>query len=137
MPPALAHNITHNSVWHEQTIILKISRARIPRYPASERATIHHHAHGVITVQATYGFREQPHVPQLLASLPLHGLTLMYPDNLSYFLGTHTYLPSANTALNRFQEPIFIMLDKFAHSAISYFHIPRHRVIEIGNQIEI
>ncbi|MBI1309271.1 MAG: potassium transporter Kup [Proteobacteria bacterium] len=136
-PPALIHNLAHNGVWHAQTIIMKISRARIPRYPNSERVAIHHHSHGLSTVQVTYGFMEEPNIPQLIAKLPEFGLDVHHPSRLSYFLGTHTYIPSPNKALNKWQEPLFITLDKFAHSAVSYFKIPREQVIEIGSQIEI
>ncbi len=137
-PPALVYNITHNQVLHAQTIILKISRAPIPRYPASERFSIHHHPHNITTVQVTYGFLERPNVPHLLShELPHHGLTLRHPESVSYFLSTHSYIPSENTALNPLQEPVFILLDKLAQSAVSFFHLPRKQVIEIGNQIEI
>jgi KUP system potassium uptake protein len=89
-------------------------------------------------VQVTYGFLERPNVPHLLShELPHHGLTVRHPDALSYFLSTHTYIPSEQTALNPFQEPVFILLDKLAQSAVNYFHLPRKHVIEIGNQIEI
>lgn len=137
VPPALLYNVTHNGVWHRQTILIKIAQARIPRYPESERISVHRHAHNLVTVEATYGFSEQPHIPHLLAELPLHGLPVEYPDKLTYFVSTHTYIPSRNRTLNRLQEPVFIMLDRFAHSAVSYYHLPRNRVIEIGNQVEI
>lgn len=136
-PPALMYNLQHNGIWHTQTIVMKVSRARIPRYPASERISVHHYPHGLSTVQATYGFMEQPNVPHLLAHLHEHGLEVEHPTRLSYFLSTHTYIPSPHPVLNRWQEPLFILLDKLAHSAVSYFHIPRKQVIELGNQMEI
>lgn len=137
-PPALIYNINHNAVLHTQIIIMKISRARIPRYPASERFSVRHHPHNITTVMATYGFLERPNVPDLLMSdLPHHGLTIRHPHSISYFLSTHTYVASPEQALNPFQEPIFILLDKLAQSAVSYFHLPRKQVIEIGNQIDI
>ena len=137
-PPALIYNINHNAVLHAQIIILKISRARLPRYPASERFSVRHYPHNVTTVQATYGFLERPNVPHMLAyDLEHHGLSVRHPNDLSYFLSTHTYIPSPKPVLNALQEPMFILLDKLAQSAVSFFHLPRHKVIEIGNQIEI
>ncbi len=137
-PPALIYNLNHNAVLHAQIIILKISRARIPRYPSSERFSVRHYPHNITTVQATYGFLERPNVPHLLNhSLSQHGLTVRHPESLSYFLSTHTYIPSPDTALNPLQEKIFILMDKLSQSAVSYFHLPRHQVIEIGNHIEI
>lgn len=137
-PPALMYNFMHNSILHDQIIVLKISRAPIPRYPASERISVHHYPHNITTVQATYGFLERPNVPHMLShELPHHGLSVKHPEALSYYLSTHTYIPSDSTALNPFQEPVFIFLDKMAQSAVSFFHLPRKQVIEIGNQIEI
>ena len=138
VPPAFIYNLTHNAVLHTQIIIMKISRARIPRYPSSERISVIHHPHNVTTVQATYGFLERPNVPHLLShELPQHGLTIRHPDAVSYFISNHTYIRTPSRVLNQFQEPIFIILDKISQSAVSYFHLPRKQVIEIGNQIEI
>jgi KUP system potassium uptake protein len=136
-PPALMYNLHHNAVWHTQTLILKVARARIPRYPNSERIRITHFGHGVSTIHATYGFLEVPNIPHLLQSLADHGLTIEHPERLSYFLSTHTYVPSQRKTLNSWQEPLFVLLDKFQQSAITYFQLPRGKVIEIGNQIEI
>ena len=136
-PPALVYNINHNGILHAQIIIMKIARARIPRYPNSERITVHHYPHNITTVQATYGFMERPNVPKLLAELPHHGLTIRHPEALSYFLSAHTYVPSNNAALNRWQEPVFTILDSLTQPAVTYFHLPRQQVIEIGNHIEI
>ena len=137
-PPALIYNMTHNAVLHAQIIIMKISRARIPRYPSSERISVRHHPHNVTTVMATYGFLERPNVPHLLShELPHHGLVIRHPEAMSYFLSMHTYIPSPDEALNPFQEGVFILLDKLSQSAVSYFRLPRKQVIEIGNQIEI
>ncbi|TKW61271.1 MAG: potassium transporter Kup [Blastochloris viridis] len=137
-PPALVYNINHNAMLHAQIIILKVSRARIPRYPASERYSVRHYPHNITTVQATFGFLERPNVPHMLShTLEQYGLTIRHPEALSYFLSTHTYIPSPEPVLNPVQERVFILLDKLSQSAVSFFHLPRRQVIEIGNQIEI
>jgi KUP system potassium uptake protein len=137
VPPALMYNLTHNGVWHTQIIIMKISRARVPRYPAAEKIRVHHLPHGVSTVQATYGFMEQPNIPHLLTQLPQHGLEIRHPEHLSYFLSTHTYVPSAHKALNGWEERAFLLMDKLAVNAVTFFRLPRKQVIELGNHIEI
>lgn len=137
-PPALVYNTTHNQVLHNQVIILKISRARIPRYPESERISITHHTPDITTVQATFGFMERPHIPRLLTYLSNHGLHVKNPGALSYFISSHTYIPSKeSTALEGWEEPVFIALDSLSQSAVDYFNLPRHQVIELGNHIEI
>jgi KUP system potassium uptake protein len=136
VPPALMYNLHHNGVWHRQTLIIKVARARVARLTGN-RLHLTHHPHGVATLHVTYGYLEQPDIPKLLASMASEGLTLAYPDSLSYILSTHTYIPSTRQTLGPWQEALFVLLDKLQQSAIDYFHLPRGKVIEIGNQIEI
>lgn len=137
VPPALMYNLTHNGVWHTQVIIMKISLTRVPRCPTAEKIRVQHFPHGVSTVQATYGFMEQLNIPHLLTQLPQHGLEIRHPEHLSYFLSTHTYVPSAHKALNGWEERAFLLMDKLAVNAVTFFHLPRKQVIELGNHIEI
>lgn len=139
IPPALIYNLKHNGVLHEQVILLKIARARIPRYPESERVRVTFLKHGFATINCTYGFMEQPDVPHLLARAAYEfGLEQKYPQATSYFLSHHTYVAStAVHGLNKFQEPIFLFLEGLTQSAITYFKIPNKDVIEIGAQVEI
>jgi KUP system potassium uptake protein len=137
-PPALVYNLRHNAVLHEQTLIIKICRARVPMVAESNRINFEEHDHGITSITATYGFMERPNIQRLLTYLHSIGITLKYPEALSYFLTTHTYIPSkANKTLSGFEEPMFIMMDNMAQSAVDFFNLPRPQVIELGNQIEI
>lgn len=137
-PPALLYNLAHNNVIHAQVILLKVARARIPRYPEGERVRVQFLKHGFTTITTTYGFMEQPDVPGILARCAdEYGLKVEYPQATSYFLSHHTYVPSAKPGLSRWQEPIFVFLEGVTASAISYFRIPNRQVIEIGAQVEI
>lgn len=140
-PPALMYNMTHNNVLHKQVIILKVSRSRVPRVSPAHRVIYHGHTHGVATLEAHYGFMETPDVPKIIQAATrlkhVDPLVLAYPQQMSYFMAHHTYLSSDHPALNRFQEPLFRALDALSLNASSFFGIPKHQVIEIGNQIEV
>lgn len=137
-PPALTYNYVHNEILHEQTIIIRINQARTPRYPESERIRVHHLKEGFTTIRATYGFMEQANVPALLRICEAHhGLKICHPDKLSYIVSHHTYVPSKKPLLHPLQEPLFILMDSLAQSAIKFFGIPKAQVFEIGKHIDI
>jgi KUP system potassium uptake protein len=139
VPPALMYNLAHNNVLHQQVILLKVARARIPRYPEGERIRVTFLSHGFSAITTTYGFMEQPDIPGILARCAEdYGLMLEFPQATSYFLSHHTYIPNnGRDGLNRWQEPIFVFLESVTQSAISYFRIPNNQVVEIGAQVEI
>ena len=138
-PPALMYNLAHNQVLHQQVILIKVARARIPRYPEGERIRVTFLPHGFSAITTTYGFMEQPDIPGILARCAEdYGLMLEFPQATSYFLSHHTYIPSSvKRGLNRWQEPVFVFLESVTQSAISYFRIPNTQVVEIGAQVEI
>ncbi|MFZ2587857.1 MAG: potassium transporter Kup [Alphaproteobacteria bacterium] len=138
VPPALTYNLNHNNVIHEQVILLKIGKARIPKYPEAERVRLTFLPHGFIAINTTFGFMEQPDVPAILERCKHdYHLDIAYPRALSYILSNHTYVPSNNPSLTPLQERVFVLLQSLALSAISYFKLPREQVVEIGTQVEI
>ncbi len=139
VPPALTYNLQHNNVLHQQVILLKIARARLPRYPANDRIAITFQTNGFTSVTATYGFMERPDVPAILRQCTeRYNLTIQFPDNVSYILSHHSYVASrTDSGLKKWQEPIFLFLDMFSQSAITYFRIPQNQVVMIGAQVEI
>lgn len=139
VPPAMMYNLTHNNVIHAQVILLKVGRARIPRYPEGERVRVQFLKHGFTTITTTYGFMEQPDVPGILKRCTEdYGLKILHPNAVSYFLSNHTYIPSGpHIGLSTWQEPLFLFMHGMATSPITYFQVPKAQVIEIGAQVAI
>ncbi len=139
IPLALQYNLTHNRVLHQEIILLKVVRTRTPRFPSKSRLEITPLGKGFYQVNVTYGFMENPNVPAALNEASLHhGLPFSPREDTSYFLSAHSYVPGPTAGgLNRWQEPVYMLLESLSMSAIRFFHLPRTQVVEIGDHIDI
>jgi KUP system potassium uptake protein len=134
-PPAMLHNLKHNQVLHQMTIILTFLAARTPRVHEDERLEVISLGMGVWRVVARYGFMEQPEVPAILTGCAALGL-VCDPSKVSFFLGRETIVPSPDN-LPLWQAKYFALLARSSQSAMEFFNLPPNRVIELGAQIEI
>ena len=134
-PPALLHNLKHNQVLHQTTVVLTIQSIRSPRVNENERLEVACLGSGVWRVVARYGFMEQPDVPGILAACEYHGLSCPV-DKVSFFLGRETIVPSRRN-IPLWQAKYFALLSRGSQSAMEFFKLPPNRVIELGAQIEI
>ena len=134
-PPAMLHNLKHNQVLHDLTIILTILALRSPRIPDAERLEVAELGMGVWRVVARYGFMEQPDVPAVLLACAAHGLAAR-ADRVSFFLGRETIIPTRSN-IPLWQAKYFALLSRGSQSAMEFFKLPPNRVIELGTQIEM
>lgn len=134
-PQALLHNLKHNQVLHQKTIILTVQSERTPRVDPEERLEVADLGMGLWRVIARFGFMEQADVPAILASCAEHGLVVK-PENTSYFLGRETIVATRKN-LPYWQARYFALLSRSSQSAMEFFRIPPNRVIELGAQIEL
>ena len=134
-PQALLHNLKHNQVLHQKTIILTVQSERTPRVKEEERLEVADLGMGIWRVIARFGFMEQADVPEILASCSEHGLVIK-PESTSYFLGRETIVATRKN-LPYWQARYFALLSRSSQSAMEFFRIPPNRVIELGAQIEI
>lgn len=70
VPPALLHNLKHNSVLHKRVILLTVDTALTPSVPSEQRIKAQALGDGIERVVLRFGFMETPHVPAALALLP-------------------------------------------------------------------
>jgi KUP system potassium uptake protein len=66
-PLALAHNIRHNKVLHEQIVVLNVSTVARPYVRAEDRVQVRALSAGFYAVSVRYGFMQDPDVPLALA----------------------------------------------------------------------
>ena len=135
-PSCLLHNLKHNQVLHEHTVLLKIEVVDEPYVRSTERASLVHLGKGFHRVVLRYGFMEQPDVPSDLATLADRGVPFD-PMRTSYFVGRSKFVPSSRPLLPRWQEQIFLAIARVAASAADFFGLPANRVVELGSRIEI
>jgi KUP system potassium uptake protein len=134
-PPALLHNLKHNRVLHETTVILSIHNEQVPHVAERDRVEAEELGKGIWRVTAHYGFMEQPDVPAVLAACKPFGLACKL-EQVSFFLGRETVV-ATNQRLPLWQAQYFAFLSRSSQSAMAFFRIPPNRVVELGAQIEI
>ena len=135
VPSALADNLKHNHVLHENLVILTIVSARRPRVDEDHRAARDDICPGVWRIQLTFGYAEQPDLP---AALRRHrDLLGVDPGTASFFTGRELPVPAFNPAIPLWREKLFATMTSNAVSAARYFLIPSERVIELGTQVEL
>ncbi|MBZ4416589.1 potassium transporter Kup [Myxococcus sp. RHSTA-1-4] len=135
-PSALLHNLKHNKVLHEQTVLLTITTEDVPHVPPSERVTVETLPQGLRRITARYGFMEDPSIPDILKRCREAGLPFNVMST-SFFLGRETLIVSKHPGMARWREALFVWMSRNARSATAFFRIPPNRVVELGAQVEL
>ena len=135
-PPALFHNLKHNKVLHEKLIMLSVFTTSYPRMPEDQRAKVQVVDDDVTKVILNFGYMETPNVPRALARLKKQGLKFDIMTT-SFFLGRRTIVPDRRSGMPRWQDKLFIVLNRNATNATDFFQIPTGRVVELGTQVTV
>jgi KUP system potassium uptake protein len=137
VPKALLHNLKHNKVMHEHTLILTIRTKEIPLVKQEKRVFIEYVGAGIYRMVASYGFSETPDIPALLESMKFPDLKFD-PMQTTYFLGRELLVPaSRNRRMAHWRKRLFMFMSHISLNATSFFKIPANRVVELGSQIEL
>ncbi|HEX8693874.1 MAG TPA: potassium transporter Kup [Longimicrobium sp.] len=136
-PPALLHSLKHYKVLHEQVVFLSVETAEVPHVTEEERIQVEELGHGFYRIVLSYGFMEDPNVPEALERVQVEGLDLG-PMRTTFFLGRETLIPSRRPSGMAFwRERLFAVMSRNARTATSFFGLPPNRVVELGAQIEL
>nr|WP_241648436.1 hypothetical protein [Sinirhodobacter populi] len=87
-------------------------------------------------ITLSYGYAEEPDVPQALMLLRRKGLKFDIMST-SFILSRRSLRLSVRSELPYWQARLFIYLARNATAASDYFRIPAGRVVELGVQISI
>ena len=136
VPVSLLHNLKHNKVLHERIVLMRIATLDVPRVSEDQRLQVEHHPGDFHTVEAQYGFMEQPNIPVTLRECRKANLRFSLMET-SFFLGREKIVPAKSSYLSRARRALFIALQNNAVPATDFFRIPVNRVVELGSQIEI
>jgi KUP system potassium uptake protein len=135
-PVALMHSLKHFKSLHEHNVILTIVTATVPRVAPEDRVQMEIINPRFRRVTMTYGYMEDPNVPQGLAKCRQLGWKFDIMST-SFLLSRRTLKLSSKSKLPGWQSRIFIFMARNAAGASDYFHIPAGRVVEIGTQVNI
>ncbi len=135
VPTALLHSLKHHHVLHEHVLLLTIRTALLPHVARESRLHFEQIASGTGRAVLTFGFLDEPDVPDGLALLP----PAWAEDAMrtSYVLGRQILVPAARPGMPLWQEAVFAAMVRLSGSATEDFRLPPGRVVELGSQVEI
>lgn len=140
VPRVLLHNLKHNKVLHEKTIILKIATHEVPFVSAAERVefNVHDAGLGLYGVTLNYGFCENINIPEALALIRTPELDLSRKIGISYFLGKESMVFAKNREkMWLWKKKIFYAMSRNAYDITAYYGLPPNQVTEFGIQVEL
>jgi KUP system potassium uptake protein len=137
VPKALLHNLKHNRVLHERTIVLSVQTTDEPYVSAASRATIMGHEGGIWHVILNFGFSETPDVPKAMEAVKIPGF-VPDPMKTTYFLGREALVVSRDRGgMMKWRKRLYTFLFNNAVSPTDFFRLPPDRVVEIGAKTEL
>lgn len=135
-PQALLHNLKHNKILHERTVLLHIATEDAAHVRSQDRLQVVPLKHGFYQVTAHYGFMEEPNVEHILKRCEAFDL-VFNPMDTTFFLGRETILPAKGAGMPFWRERLFAFMSRNAQQATAFFRLPANRVVELGMQVEI
>lgn len=135
-PAALMHSLKHFKVLHEQNVILTIRTADFPRVSPTNRVNMQDLAPGFRQVTLTWGYAEEPDVPEGLALCRKIGWKFDIMAT-SFILSRRSLRLSSRREIPAWMARLFILMARNSAPASDYFHIPAGRVVELGTQVNV
>ncbi len=135
-PVALMHSLKHFKSMHESNVILSVKTADVPRVAEAERVEFKEISPRFRLVTMTFGYMEEPNVPQGLALCRKLGWTFDIMST-SFLVSRRSLKLAARSGMPVWQSRLFMFLARNASGATDYFHIPAGRVVEIGTQVNV
>jgi KUP system potassium uptake protein len=111
----------------------------VPYVPFGERYSLQRLSRGSWQAVASWGFKQEPNVPQLLEQIALeHPELNLEPMQTSYFLSRQTVMiQSRQPWYLGWRRRLFAFMARNASRSTRFFKIPPNRVVEMGIQVEL
>jgi KUP system potassium uptake protein len=135
VPSALLHNIKHNRVLHEQTVLLTVETLRVPYATADERASVEALGGCFMRLTLRFGFMETPNVSRAMAHARAAGLKFDVMAS-TFFLGRRRAVATGH-GLELAMDKLYVALSRMAADPTDFYHLPRDRVVELGERVAI
>ena len=134
VPVSLLHNLKHNQVLHDSTLVVTVLTEEVPQVDPELRAKVVDMGLGIKQIELRYGFGESPNVPEALSQIP----NLDFRAELvTYFLGKEALvLGSRDRGLSSWRKHLFIFMVHNALDATSFYQLPPGQVVELGGRTE-
>lgn len=136
VPSALLHNLKHNRVLHEQNVLLTVESLRVPVAMPEERATFEQLDGRFSRLTLRFGFMETPNVSRAMGHARKIGLKFDVMSS-SFFLGRRRPVVTGAFGLDRLLDRIYAALTRFSADPSDFYHLPRDRVVELGERVAV
>jgi len=135
-PIGLTHNLLHNHVLHETVIVMNVTSESRPYVLNEDRVEIKEVGKRFYHVVAHYGFMQTPNIPRIIEMCRFHGMDIHW-EEITFFFGRETLIATDRVGMAKWRENLFIFMSRNAQTAMEFFRIPPHKVIELGIQVEL
>jgi KUP system potassium uptake protein len=140
-PLAMRANVQHNQVLHEHVVILSIETLPVPYVASGNRLVIDSLGHtddGITHVSASFGYMDEPYVPEVLELADEAGLECpLEVDEASYFLSTINVGVGDGPGMARWRKRLFVATSTITADAADYLGLPRDRTLTVGSRINV
>ncbi len=135
-PNALMHNLKHNKVLHHYNLFVSVRHLEVPYVDFTERVQMQPLGNDCWAVELSFGFKNDPDVPEALQLLEGRGVPLE-PMDTSYFLSRDTVIPTLGGGMANWREKLFAGMHRNAAGAADFLSLPTNRIVELGSKVEI
>lgn len=136
VPSALLHNLKHNRVLHEQNVLLTVETLRVPVATPDERASFEQLDGRFARLTLRFGFMETPNVSRAMGIARKVGLKFDVMSS-SFFLGRRRPVVTGSFGFDRLLDRIYAALTRFSADPSDFYHLPRDRVVELGERVAV
>jgi KUP system potassium uptake protein len=137
VPPILVHFVERCRSLQENVILLTVTTDERANVPSAERHQVQELGDGFWQMGLTFGFMDQPQVPEALTSAVENGHLQINLRDITYYVGHETLTAVKSTRLGKIAEMIFGYLQRNAVDVASTFCLPARQVIEIGTEVDL
>jgi KUP system potassium uptake protein len=134
VPPVLSELVTRIGVLPQRVVVLSMATTRDPRGSDARLETADG---GIYRLIVSNGFMERPDVPGALRAAVARFELPIDPDDVTYYLGRHTFVATSAGRMGRSSEWLFALLTRNSRSPTDHFRIPWQQVVEIGSRIDL
>ena len=135
-PNALLHNLKHNKVLHEHNLFVSVRHLDVPWVSFDERIQMEPLGRHCWQVTLSFGFKNDPDVPEALKLLEGRGVPLDDMDT-SYFLSRDIVIPTFGQGMSMWREKLFANMHRNSAAAADFLNLPSNRIVELGAKVEI
>jgi KUP system potassium uptake protein len=142
-PLALRANVEHNRILHQAVIIVSASTSNVPHVPLAEAFAVDDLGYGddgIMHLEVTFGFSDQPSLPDALRRAAAAGLLRegnADVEHASYFLSRGAIRRTSAPGIARWRKTLFITLAHNAADPAAYFDLPTGRTVTMGTAVDI